>query len=107
MRFFWTTLYIEKDIPVGGSSLGLPRSGLRLENGFFWGAFSCVTILKDGSKNYETKMAAVRRDSAVTVGVVGAPSRGIELVLKQISLLVAQIRVICKNGPQVSIDNIK
>jgi hypothetical protein len=37
----------------------------------------------------------------VTVGVVGVPSSGIELVLKQISLLVAQIRVICKNGPQV------
>jgi hypothetical protein len=52
-----------------------------LENGFFLGAFSCVTILKDGSKNYETKMAA-----AVTVGVIGAPSSGIELVLKQISL---------------------
>jgi hypothetical protein len=51
-------IYVEKDIPVGGSYLGLPRSGLRLENGFFLGAFSCVTILKDGSKNYETKMAA-------------------------------------------------
>jgi hypothetical protein len=35
--------------------------------------------------------------AAVTVGVVGAPSSGIELVLKQISLSVAQIRVICKN----------
>jgi hypothetical protein len=31
----------------------------------------------------------------VTVGVVGAPCSGIELVLKQISLPVAQIRVIC------------
>jgi hypothetical protein len=41
------------------------------------------------------------------VGVVGAPSSGIELVLKQISLPVAQIRVIYKNGPQVSIDDIK
>jgi hypothetical protein len=41
------------------------------------------------------------------VGVVGAPSSGIELVLKQISLPVAQIRAICKNGPQVSIDDIK
>jgi hypothetical protein len=39
--------------------------------------------------------------------VVGAPSGGIELVLKQISLPVAQIRVKCKNGPQVSIDDIK
>jgi hypothetical protein len=41
------------------------------------------------------------------VGVVGAPSSGIELVLKQISLPVTQIGVICKNGPQVSIDDIK
>jgi hypothetical protein len=49
-----------------------------------------VTILKDGSKNYETKMAAAGRDHAVTVGVIGAPSSGIELVLKQISLPVAQ-----------------
>jgi hypothetical protein len=57
-----------------------------------------VTILNDGSKHYETKMA---------VGMVGAPSSGIELVLKQISLPVAQIRLICKNGPQVSIDDIK
>jgi hypothetical protein len=72
-----------------------------LENGFFLGAFSCVTILKDGSKNYETKMAATRRDPTITVGVIGAPSSAIELVLKQISLPVAQIRVICKNGPQV------
>jgi hypothetical protein len=40
------------------------------------------------------------------VGVVGAPSGGIELVLKQISLPVAQIRVICKNVPQVSMTNI-
>jgi hypothetical protein len=39
--------------------------------------------------------------------MVGAPSSGIELVLKQISLPVAQIRVICKNGPQVSINDIK
>jgi hypothetical protein len=53
---------------------------------------------------YETKMAAERRDLAVTVGVVGAPSSGIELVLSKNSLPVAQIRVICKNGPQVSID---
>jgi hypothetical protein len=50
-------------------------------------------------------MAVVGRDSAVTVGVVGAPSSGIELVLKQISLPVAQIRVICKNVPQVSMTN--
>jgi hypothetical protein len=47
------------------------------------------------------------RDLAVTVGVVGAPSSGIELVLSKNYLLVAQIRVICKNGPQVSIDDIK
>jgi hypothetical protein len=53
---------------------------------------------------YETKMAAARCDLAVTVGVVGAPSSGIELVL---SKNLAQIRVICKNGPQVSIDDIK
>jgi hypothetical protein len=56
---------------------------------------------------YETKMAAARRDLAVTVGVVGAPSSGIELVLSKNYLPVAQIRVICKNGPQVSIDDIK
>jgi hypothetical protein len=41
------------------------------------------------------------------VGVVGAPSSGIELVLSKNYLPVAQIRVICKNGPQVSIDDIK
>jgi hypothetical protein len=52
-------------------------------------------------------MAAAGRDPTVTVGVVRAPSSDIELVLKQISLPVAQIRVICKNGPQVSIDDIK
>jgi hypothetical protein len=45
-------------------------------------------------ENYETKMVATGRYSAVTVGVVGAPSSGIELVR-------------CKNGPQVSIDDIK
>jgi hypothetical protein len=56
---------------------------------------------------YETKMAAARRDLAVTVGVVGAPSSGIELVLSKNSLPVAQIGVICKNGPQVSMDDIK
>jgi hypothetical protein len=39
------------------------------------------------------------------VGVVGVPSGGIELVLKQISLPVAQIRVMCKNVPQVSMTN--
>jgi hypothetical protein len=50
--------------------------------------------------NYGTKMAAAGRDPAVTVGMVEAPSSGIELVLKQISLPVAQIRVICKNVPQ-------
>jgi hypothetical protein len=49
-------------------------------------------------------MPAVGRDPA---GVVGAPSSGIELVLSINSLPVAQIRVICKNGPQVSIDDIK
>jgi hypothetical protein len=52
-------------------------------------------------------MAAAGRDPAVTVGVVGAPSSGIELVLSQNYLPVAPIRVICKNGPQVSIDDIK
>jgi hypothetical protein len=50
-------------------------------------------------------MAAAGRDPVVTVGVVGAPSSGIELVLKQISLPVAQIRIICKNVPQVSMTN--
>jgi hypothetical protein len=37
-----------------------------------------VTVFKDGRENYRTKMAATRRD---LVGVVGAPSGGIELVL--------------------------
>jgi hypothetical protein len=46
-------------------------------------------------------MAAV----GVTVGVIGVPSSCIELVLKQISRPVAQIRVICKNVPQVSMTN--
>jgi hypothetical protein len=41
----------------------------------------------------------------VTVNVIGATSSGIDLVLKQISLTVAQIRVICKNVPQVSMTN--
>jgi hypothetical protein len=49
-------------------------------------------------ENYGTKMAA---DPAVMVGVVGAPSSGIELVLSKNYLPVAQIRVRCKNGPQV------
>jgi hypothetical protein len=66
-----------------------------------------MTILNGGSKNYATKMAATGRDPEVTVSMVGAPSSGIKLVIKQISLPVAQIRVICKNGPQVSIDDIK
>jgi hypothetical protein len=39
---------------------------------------------------YETKMARL----AVTVGVVGAPSSGIELVLSKDYLPVAQIKVI-------------
>jgi hypothetical protein len=58
---------------------------------------------------YGIKMAAAGRDLAVTVGVVGAPSSGIELVLSKNYLPVAQIRtgVICKNGPQVSIDDIE
>jgi hypothetical protein len=44
--------------------------------------------------------------AASTVGVVGAPSSGIELVLSKNSLPVAQIRVIiCKNVPQVSMTN--
>jgi hypothetical protein len=56
---------------------------------------------------YGTKMAAAKRDLVVTVGVVGAPSSGIELVvvLSKNSLPVAQIRVICKNVPQVSMTN--
>jgi hypothetical protein len=54
---------------------------------------------------YGNKMAAARRDLAV--GVVGAPSSGIELVLSKNYLPVAQIRVICKNGPQVRRDDIK
>jgi hypothetical protein len=66
-----------------------------------------VTFLSAGRKNYETKMAAAGRDPAVTVGMVGAPSSGIELVLSKNYLPVAQIRVICKNGPQVRIDDIK
>jgi hypothetical protein len=52
-------------------------------------------------------MAAAGQDPTVTVGVFGAPSSGIELVLSKNTLPVAQIRVICKNGPQVSIDDIK
>jgi hypothetical protein len=39
------------------------------------------------------------------VGVVGAPSSGIELVLSKNTLPLAQIRVICKNVPQVSMTN--
>jgi hypothetical protein len=50
-------------------------------------------------------MAAAGRDHAVTVGVFGALSGGIELVLSKNSLPVAQIRVICKNVPQVSMTN--
>jgi hypothetical protein len=52
-------------------------------------------------------MAAAGRDPAVTVGMVGELSSSIELVLSKNYLPVAQIRVICKNGPQVSIDDIK
>jgi hypothetical protein len=59
------------------------------------------TYPQGGRVKYETKMAATRR------GVVGAPSSGTELVLSKNYLPVAQIRVICKNGPQVSMDDIK
>jgi hypothetical protein len=59
----------------------------------------------------EGKFMELRRRSRDEIpwsrGVVGVRSGGIELVLKQISLPVAQIRVICENGPQVSIDDIK
>jgi hypothetical protein len=90
--------YIKKRISLLAARLSRsPKVRLEVGKRLFPGAFS-KTILNDGSKNYETKMA---------VGVVGAPSSGIELVLKQISLPLAQIRVICKNGPQVSIDDIK
>jgi hypothetical protein len=41
------------------------------------------------------------------VGVVGVPSSDIELALSINYLPVAQIRVICKNGPQVNINDIK
>jgi hypothetical protein len=50
-------------------------------------------------------MAAAGRDLAITVGVVRAPYSGIELVLSKKFLPVAQIRVICKNVPQVNITN--
>jgi hypothetical protein len=50
-------------------------------------------------------MAAARRDLAVTVGVVGVPSSGIEMVLSKNYLPVAQIRFKCKNVPQVSMTN--
>jgi hypothetical protein len=39
------------------------------------------------------------------VGVVGAASIGIELVLSKNSLPVAQIRIRCKNVPQVGMSN--
>jgi DUF917 family protein len=64
-----------------------------------------VLIKNVGRVKYETKMAATGRDPVVTVGVVGAPSCGIELVLSKNTLPVAQIRVICKNVPQVSMTN--
>jgi hypothetical protein len=48
-------------------------------------------------------MAAAGRDPAVTVGMFGAPSSGIEVVLSKNYLPVALIRLICKNVPQVSI----
>jgi hypothetical protein len=41
------------------------------------------------------------------VGVVGAPSGGIELELKQISLPVAQIRVICINYNSITVVKLK
>jgi hypothetical protein len=49
----------------------------------------------------------MERDPVVTVGVVGAPYSGIELVLSKNTLPVAQIKVIliCKNVPQVSMTN--
>jgi hypothetical protein len=50
-------------------------------------------------------MAAAGRNPAITAGVVGAPSNGIELVWSKNSLPVAQIRVICKNVPQISMTN--
>jgi hypothetical protein len=48
-------------------------------------------------------MAIAGRDPVVTVGVVGAPSSGIELVLSKNSIPVAQIRVRCKQ--KVSMTN--
>jgi hypothetical protein len=86
----------KKDIPVRRQLSRSPKVRLEVENGFFVKRVFLLTILNGGRKNYETKMAAAGRDPAVTVGVVGAPSSGIELVLKQ-------IRVICKNGPQYDI----
>jgi hypothetical protein len=65
------------------------------------------TCPQSGRVKYGTKMAAVGRDLAVMVGVVGAPSSGIELVLSKDYLPVAQIRVICQNVPQVSMTNKK
>jgi hypothetical protein len=50
-------------------------------------------------------MAAVGRDPAVTVGMIGAQFSSIELVLSKNYLPVAQIRVRCKNVPQVSMTN--
>jgi hypothetical protein len=80
----------KKDIPVRRQLCRSPKVRLEVENGFFLQSVILMTILNGGSRNYETKMAAKGRDPAVTVGVVGAPSSGIELVLKQISLPVAQ-----------------
>jgi hypothetical protein len=56
-------------------------------------------------ENYEIKMAAA--GSRGHMGVVRVPSSGIEMVLSKNYLPVAQIRIRCKNGPQVSIDDIK
>jgi hypothetical protein len=96
---------LKKDIPVGGNSLGLPESGLRWKSELVWRAIFRATFLK-----VEDRIMKLRwrpRDEIrghCGRGWGGVPSSSIELVLKQISLPVAQIRVICNNGPQ---DDIK
>jgi hypothetical protein len=95
---------------MGGLTLVLLRPDLKFENVVFRERL----LVRPTSKS-EVKFMRLRwrprdeipRSHGRGWGAIGAPSGGIELVLKQISLPVAQIRVICKNGPQVSIDDIK